>query len=582
MLTLRKFELQINDTLVRRGRDYYESAAVVNLEETEKGCWHAEVIGNNTYTVGIALFKKDQIKSYSCSCPYDGDICKHVLAVLFLLRDELMNDSVSPKTLPGDDFDASLQKISLEEYQEFIQAYAAGDKKFKALFESRFADKDKDINPEERYTALLKSIIQHNSNGDFIDYRSVRTLTGEINALMDVGRQFVEKENFRGAFVVARPVLTEVIELLTYCDDSDGYIGDTINSAVKLIMDIAKAESVTLDLQEEIFDFVQAAISRSIYFEYGDFGYEMVNVYQLLALKLGRTEVYLNLINGLITMAAADQYSYRQDYFLVQKISFLKAVGNVTDAQTLVHQHLDIVDVRRGEVNSLIAQKDFSSAKKLIADGIELARKKGHRGTAADWQKELLHIAVLENDASMIRHYTKHFAFDDGFDPVYYNQWKNTFTIAEWEVEIERYIEERIAAVEQQYQLDKGKAWYSPYTLLLDLLAPVYIEEEYWDRLLALMREETDLDRLLQYHDYLVKRYPMQLLAIYLPAFERKGDIVGNRSQYADLAAKMKMVITTIPEGREGIIAVAQAINRKYSRRPAMVKELNTVIGMVS
>jgi len=578
MLTLRKFELQISDTIVHRGREYYENAAVVDMEETDEGYWHAEVMGRETYTVEVKLLKKDKIESYSCNCPYDGNICKHVVAVLFLLREEMINVSVIKKAPPKTDFKGLLQKISLEEYQQFILEHAAKDKSFKSLFERHFADKDNSINLEEKYTKLLKSLIRSNSSGDFIDYRSVHELANEINRLLDEGWKLVQKGNFHQAFILARSVLTEVIELITYCDDSSGYIGDIINSSIELIMVIAGSEEIVTDLRETLFEFVQSAINRPIYFDYGDFGYNMVDVYQTLAIKLNKEKRYLNFIDGQLKAASANEYSYKKDYFLVRKINFLKTTGNITDAENLVRENLDVLDVRRGEVKRLIEKNDLPAAKKLIVDGIEIAREKGHPGTVSEWEKELLRIALLENDTKMIRYYTKQFAFDRGFSPVYYNQWKNTFSTAEWEVEIEKYIEERIKIIELQYQKNKGKVWYSPDTLVLDFLAPVYIEEKYWDRLLALISRETDLDRVLKYHDYLFKTYSLQLLTIYLPAFERKGDVVANRREYADLAAKMKMVIETIPEGKDEIIAVATGIKRKYPRRPAMIEELNKVI----
>ncbi|PSL50317.1 SWIM zinc finger protein [Chitinophaga niastensis] len=120
MLTLRKFELQISDTIVYRGREYYENGAVVDLEETGKDFWRAEVMGTEPYAVEVEIFKKDNIKSYSCDCPYDGDICKHVVAVLFLLREKIANTAVRKKVVPKADFGKLIQKISLEEYQEFI------------------------------------------------------------------------------------------------------------------------------------------------------------------------------------------------------------------------------------------------------------------------------------------------------------------------------------------------------------------------------------------------------------------------------------------------------------------------------
>lgn len=578
MFTLRKFELQISDTIVYRGREYYENGAVVDVEETGKDFWQADVMGTELYTVSVEILKKDRIKSYSCDCPYDGDICKHVVALLFLLREKIINTAARKNVVPKTDFYKLIQRISLEELQEFILTHATKDETFKSLFERYFSDKDSSINIEDKYTKQLKNFIGSHSSGDFFDYRSIHRLANEVNGLLDEGRQMIQKSNFRGAFIVARSVLTEVIELITYCDDSSGYIGDIINSSIELIRVVAEAESLAVDLQEEALFFAQSALNRPIYFDYGDFGYEIVDLYQTLAIKLNREKSYLEFVDGQIKMTSADEYPYRKEYFIVQKIAFLKAIGNIRGAQELVRENLDIVDVRRGEVNGLIEEKDFSPAKKFIAEGIKIAEKKAHPGTVAEWQKELLRIAVLENDKKTIRHYTKYFAFNRGFDKVYYNQWKNTFTIDKWEEEIEKYIEERIASVELQFQENKGKAWYSTDTLLLDLLAPIYIEEKYWDRLLTLMSKETDLDRLLQYHNHLIKIYPVQLLAIYIPAFERKGDVVGNRREYADLATKMEKVIRAIPEGGDEIITVAEELIRKYPRRPAMIEELNAVV----
>lgn len=580
MLTLKNFELQVSDKIVHRGREYYENTAVVDLEEIEEGLWYAEVMGSDTYEVEVKLLRKNKIESYSCDCPYDSGICKHVVAVLFLLREELSNAAVLKKADPKTDFKMLLQKISLDEYQEFILTHAVSDKKFKSLFQRYFADKDNHMDIGKSYTKHLKSLIRSSSSGDFIDYRSVHGLANEINRLLDEGRLLIEKSNFHNAFILARSVLTEVIELITYCDDSSGYIGDIINSSIELIKIIAEGEKVTMDVQKEIFDFVQSAISLPIYFDYGDFGYGMVDIYFTLSIKLNKQTSYLNFIDGQIKKASTAEYSYRKDYFLVRKVAFLKATGNVSDAQALLQENLAIVDIRRDEVSRLVEKKDFSSAKKLIVEGIEVARKRDHPGTVTLWEKELLHIAVLENDRETVRHYTKHFAFDRGFHLIYYNQWKSSFDIAEWEQEIEKYIEEIIASVELQYQKGKGKAWYSPDALLLGLLAPIYIEEKHWDRLLSLMSKDIDLDRLLQYHHYLLNIYPIQLLALYLPAFERKGDIVGNRREYADLAMKMIMVIETIPEGKDEVIAVAAELCRKYPRRPAMIEELNRVIKM--
>jgi predicted HAD superfamily Cof-like phosphohydrolase len=580
MLTLKNFEIQLDQTILKRGKQYYENDAVTDLEETGKNIWQAEVMGSTTYTVEIKLINKNKIEEYSCDCPYDGDTCKHVVAVLFLLKEELENTYIQAKQPEKPDFKKLLQKINLEEYQEFILAHAAKDKNFKSAFELWFADKDSRIDTGKKYTDLVKSIIRKNTTQGYIDYRDAYSLANEVNKFLDRGDDLILKNNFRDAFILARSALKEVIELVAYCDDSTGSIGDLISRVIQLIENVAEAKGAAIALKEEIFIFVQTALNDPLYFDYGDFGYEMINIYQRLAIQLNKEEAFLHYIDTRIAKLSAESHAYGKNALLVLKIGFLKAIGKVDEAAELIQQNLEIVEIRQGEVDSAINKKDFPLAKKLITEGIEIAKQKEHPGIVSEWEKELLRIAILEEDKETIRHYTKYFAFDRWFNRDYYIQWRKTFTATEWKAVIEKYIEEQTDQIEQQYQRNKGQVWYSPDLILLDSLAPIYIEEKYWDRLLALVSKEADLDRILQYHDHLIKEYPSELLAIYLPAFERQGDTAGNRGEYANLARKMKTVMKSIPEGKEKIIAVARNLKQKYPRRPAMVEELNKIIIM--
>jgi len=580
MLTLKQFELQINHTIVQRGREYYENGLVADLQETGNGFWHAEVTGNETYTVEINILRKNIVDSWSCDCPYEGNTCKHVVAVLFRIREELA-DSRGPEKMPAQTgFDKLLQSITLEECREFIAMQAARDKRFKALFEGYFAGKDDSINAGENYTRLLRSMVDNISDGEYVDYKAIPRFANDIHGLLEEGQLQIQKGNLRNTLMLARAVLTTVIELVTYYDDSGSYISPVLTDAAELLSLIASTANAPDDLLKEVLVFVQSAVNDRRYFDYGDFGYSLADIYHTLAIKLHQEKEYLEFIDSRLKMASKNEFTFEKDFFIVKKIAFLRAIGNTGEAGELVQKYMDVTAVRKEEVNRLIERKELEKAKKLVAEGIKIAEKKGHPGTVIDWEKVLLRIAVIENDLQNIRGYTKQLAFNRHFDLAYYNQWKATFDTAEWELEIEKYIEERVSEIEQQYEANRGRYWHSPDTILLDLLAPIYIQEKYWDRLLSLMSRETDLNRLLQYHHYLQEVYPLQLLAIYLPAFMRKGDMASNRREYIDLANKMAFVMAAIPEGKEEIIDVAEELKRKYVRRPAMVEELTRVIKM--
>jgi len=577
MLTLKNFEEEIGAAIVRRGLQYYKKGAVTGLENNEN-IWEAEVDGSGIYSVEIEIKGSNQVKNYVCDCPYDGGACKHVVAVLFAIRKET-EDATPGNKKPGAKavFENLLQKITLTEYQDFIRHYASKSKAFKTDFELHFADKDSNIDIEKKYDQLVQKIISKHSDRGFIDYYSTSKLAADIDKLHATATELLRKNNFSDAFAIARVLIRRMMEAITSCDDSNGNIGGLINDAVQLLEMITDSDKAARTLKEQVFIFLEKELTAKIYFDYGDFGYDMFALFQNLALQLNNKEDFLNFIEAQIPSLTGAYDNYRREFFQKQKIEFLTAIGKVNEAEELIKQHLDITEIRQAEIEKAIHKKDYEQAKQLIKDGIKIAQKKEHQGTVNEWEKQLLRIAVLEKDINTVRFYTKHFAFDRWFDKEYYNQWKKTYGQAEWKYVIDSLIDEKINKIKQQNQKHKGWGFYSLNTVLLQTLGPVYIEEQYWKMLLELVQAENNLNIVLQYHDHLRKVYPDELLAIYLPLLEAAGDRANSRSEYAHLAATMKNIIKDIPGAKTKIAGIVQILKTKYPRRPAMIEELNNI-----
>lgn len=579
MLTLNNFDKQISSSVLNRGKQYYQDGAVIEIEEINDGFWNAEVEGSEFYDVKVQLNESDAIIDSSCTCPYDGDICKHVIAVLCAIREErpITINIPAAKAAKKLSFEDLLNKITIKEYKEFVKTYALQNKDFKIALELAFSDKDDTIDLGKKYSDALKRVIRKHSDNGYVGYRDGFALTKDIGNFLVNVEDLIHKRNFRDAVVISITILDEMRDVLTYSDDSSGNIGGVISETVSLISTIAA--DAPMDLKEDVFSYLLKALNDKSYYEYGDFGYDLFEVFEDLTVDLGRSKDFFNYIDTQILNLTGEYDDYRKKFFITRKIEFLKASGKNAEVEELIRQNLEIVEVRQSEVNKFVDSKDYVKAKALIKDGIVIADKKGHPGTTAQWERELLRIAFLENDVKLIRHYAKYFAFDRGFSKKYYDQWKATFPAVEWNAVIGSYVDETIKKVVQNTERNKGKFWFTANPPVLSVIAPVYIEEGYWDRLLDLVKKETDLDVMLQYHSHLSKRYPDELLALYLPAYELDGDNANARNQYQELVRKMKIVIRDMPQFKADVIAVAQKLKSKYPRRPAMVEELNKLIG---
>ena len=579
MLKTTDFEKKIDAIILKRGKDYFSSGFVVEVEEND-GVWTAEVEGSETYNVKIVVNKKLEIVQQSCDCPYEGLICKHEVAVFFAIQKMITKNLTIKKS---NIFDNILQKVTVSEFQDFIRSYCIKNKKFKTEFELYFSDKDERIDIETKYADLLKNIIRNHTKQGFIDYRSANGFAIEVDKLIKTGFGYLANNNVKDAFLLVKAILHPLTETIEYSDDSNGSIGGSIENTIDLLVKIIEKQNISFDIKEKIFDFAKNELNKKIYFDYGDFGDGLLSVFETLSIQLSKTNDFIDYIDLEVLKLTGEYDNYRKESLQKLKIQFLKEIGRNDEVEKLILQNIDIFEVRMNEVNKAIIKEDYDIAKSLVNEGIKIAEDKKHSGTVFKWNKELLKIAILEEDIELIRFFTKLFAFDTSFSKEYYNQWKTTFTKDDWKTEIENYIINTINRLTKIWEENNKKAyWKTNYPPLISSELPsIYITEGYLDRLLVLVQENSSLQTTLNYHSNLMKIFPNELIQIYIPTLEAYGVKMNDRNGYKDLVNIMEKIIKEIPDSKQEILEVASKLKEKFSlkpRRPAMIEELDKIL----
>ena len=164
MITLDNFENFVPYKIWMRGEEYYETDAVSELEEISPGEWTATVEGTDDYNVEISM-DGNEIESWYCDCPYDGEICKHVVATLLAIRDNRKkagNSIFSKMKIKAEetpvleeikevgkqpcpslvDIQRLLSFIDPQELSKFICEYASTNLEFKTALSNHFIAKE--------------------------------------------------------------------------------------------------------------------------------------------------------------------------------------------------------------------------------------------------------------------------------------------------------------------------------------------------------------------------------------------------------------------------------------------------------
>jgi hypothetical protein len=157
----------------------------------------------------------------------------------------------------------------------FILQYGKKSNSFKSDFELYFAEKDENFDIEKHVRDQIRKTIKTYSKHQFIDYGSTGKLARELDKILMQGQYYLSKKNLLDASTWSMVYIQEVMPIITYADDSNGYLGDAIDSGITLLTDIA-VQAPTV-LKEKIAAYLNKELQQEIYFDYGNFGEDMTD-----------------------------------------------------------------------------------------------------------------------------------------------------------------------------------------------------------------------------------------------------------------------------------------------------------------
>jgi uncharacterized Zn finger protein len=85
-IPLSQFEQIIDETILKRGLDYFKKGFIKEFTEISHGEYEVSFEGTEMYLVQLEI-KNNVIVEHTCGCPYDMEfICKHIVAAIFMIN----------------------------------------------------------------------------------------------------------------------------------------------------------------------------------------------------------------------------------------------------------------------------------------------------------------------------------------------------------------------------------------------------------------------------------------------------------------------------------------------------------------
>lgn len=553
-MNLTTFEAQISSVMVQRGRDYVSH--VRNLEETEPDFWQAEVKGSYLYDVEIEI-KHNSINHWSCSCPYDGYICKHVVATLFNIRNTFSRDpnnstvftpkftQTQPKRLTQQErVEQVLEQLPKEQLNRYLIDLFKEYRNLQEQFLLRFEEHQDQYKVKKDFLASFQRLVDDHTDHDYMDYGDTRDFAHEASLLLNNLQQAKLAETVKVDIYLHT---IQAIEEVAQCsEDSNGELNG-------LLSDIAQALDSLSDAltEEQITELHQQLYALNKNLDYGlDSSFE--ELLQDLAVNRPHLQDYMieKLQQSLMTVA----HTYQQQSIALKLERHLINWGREEEAKKLTSKLIMIPEFRERQIKQLLEQKNHAEAITLLREGIQLAIEEKQNYTIAKWRKYLITIAQETNDTVLLRAELLHSFQEAGYKLKDYLELRSTYAVEQWKT-IKNTIYDSIPKHHTAQRADILQA------------------ENNISALYELVTKSNSLNLFKNYALLLSATYPNEIKQKYTYFITENLKYTG-RDIYEQAAKDLKM-ISLFPEGRDLAKQLIETFNAQYKNRPLMVKLFN-------
>ncbi len=567
-IPINQFEQIIDETILKRGLDYFRKGLVEEPEELSPGLYEAIVQGSEPYRVSITI-KNEVITDYSCTCPYDfGPVCKHVVSLLFALQGDSMGIRVrgkktsaapkqksekkaGPKTVK-EQVDEILSKLSVEALEGFIREQSLADPAFRRRFLAEFTSSIKGES-KSVYAQQVKSILQSaKGRGGFIEWNRAASVSKAVYGLLSSAKKHLEMKNYQTAMLISCAVLEEMVKALQFADDSDGDIGGCVEAAVETLGQAA-ASKLPEEQRKWLFDYAATAFQKKL-FDGWDWHMGIVRLAAEVTQEKQEAELLLKLLESV------PHSEYEADRAREMVLLILRKSGQDEEADAYMARHLKDPSIREQAIKQAMELGDLKKAGDLARQGI-LQDKKDKPGLANQWVDWLLKIALEQKDReAAVTHARYLFGQFNRDHRQYYKILKTQVDESEWPAFVDKLIKD-IAGKD---------SWSDTH-----MLAWLCIQEERWKQLLQTISQHLTLNGIKEYEPYLAKLYPEELAGLYKHGILELLERGTGRNHYQE-AARFVRRMKKIGEVKQAEEFVKQ-LKQKYPQRRALLEELEKV-----
>jgi len=361
--------------------------------------------------------------------------------------------------------------------------------------------------------------------------------------------KYLDLKRFDEAMLICKAIIEEYSQWLFDAGKNVSYMFSREYQVVPF--DII-AETAEYCGKKDLFDYCLLEMKKKKY-KGTFFSYCFHRLFANLALAVS-PDAFIALQDELLA-GIKDKSSVDAETVLERKIGFYERLGKDDEARSVLEENIQIKSFRLKLINILIEAEEFSAAKELINEFVDVRKNDSDKYADRIFYKLLLNVAQKEKDMPVVQKLSYGF-IKNNFNDKYYNIYKSTFEPSEWGDEYKRLV--------FRYSREKN---------LSDSLAGLLTAENDAERLIDYMENRLSLHEIGKYYKVFVSVYPERTLELFRKAIVFYAENNAGRSHYQKIFSELKKMLR-IKGGEKVVQCLVEHFRIHYKNRSAMMEVL--------
>ncbi|MBV7508395.1 hypothetical protein KW850_24565 [Bacillus sp. sid0103] len=402
---------------------------------------------------------------------------------------------------------------------------------------------------------LITESINREKRKGFIDWRQVGpALQGAELTLQKAGEK-VEKGEWESAVLLSLVVMTPVVKMFNFADDSNGSIGEVMNWAINTIDDAVISSMPYLNENEKkgLFHAIMKEAVKVHYDGWSDWRYDLIKICTYYSPRKDlrkKLEKQLETLFLKTDSSWSDRFEKKQIKLL--QLEIIERCDGGDAADTFIYENIQYSEFREKAIANELGKGDYKKVIQLCLDGEQADTE--YRGLVHQWQEYRFQAYELLGDIEQQKQLARELLFKNEFS--YYLKLKELYAASEWEATLKK-------IVADFNKMDNQPSAY------LSILKEENLTAELLKYCQNYLPAITDL------YPYLIKEYLEEVNDLFINYIEYAAEEATDRKKYRTVCSIIKTYKKAC--GTVQSHKLIGKLREKYKRRPAFIEELGKI-----